>query len=118
MSTEILLLKQLSFTDLVSLRDNFKLQLSECLDTNGLPKIDGESVDKSIYLKEEIDLVEGDYFKMEYLPSGENMTIKFITYGKKNIHKDQGDQVINYDPEFDKITVRDQDYINKMVERF
>lgn len=55
-----------------------------------------------IYLKEEIDLVEGDYFKMEYLPSGENMTIKFITYGKKNIHKDQGDQIINYDPEVDK----------------
>ena len=48
-----------------------------------------------IYLKEEIDLVEGDYFKMEYLPSGENMTIKFITYCKKNIHKDQGDQIIN-----------------------
>lgn len=54
MSTENILLKQLTFTDLTSIRDNFKLQLSECLDIHGIPKIDGESVDKSIFLKEEI----------------------------------------------------------------
>lgn len=44
-----------------------------------------------IYLKNEEDVIEGDEYKMEYVPSGESLMIKFITY-----------QIINFDPEIDK----------------
>lgn len=45
-----------------------------------------------VYLKEEIfDIKEGDDFKIEYTPSGENLTVKFIAYGKKNSIKDADD---------------------------
>jgi len=55
-----------------------------------------------IYLKNEEDVIEGDEYKMEYVPSGESLMIKFITYGKKNLNKDHQDQIINFDPEIDK----------------
>ncbi len=55
-----------------------------------------------IYLKEKIDVIEGDEFIMKYLPSGENLTVKFICYGKKNILKDHDDEIVNYDPEDDE----------------
>ncbi len=55
-----------------------------------------------IYLKESTDVKEGDEYKLEYLPSGENLMTKFVTYGKKNLNKDHQDEIINFDPEVDE----------------
>lgn len=55
-----------------------------------------------IYLKEEVDVLEGDEYKMEYIPSGENLTTKFVSFGKKNLNRDHQDQIINFDPEVDR----------------
>jgi len=55
-----------------------------------------------IYLKEEMDVTEGDIYQMEYIPSGELLTTKFVSHGKKNLNKDHEDQIINFDPDVDK----------------
>lgn len=55
-----------------------------------------------IYLKESTDVKEGDEYKLEYLPSGENLMTKFVTFGKKNLNKDYQDEIINFDPEVDE----------------
>jgi hypothetical protein len=55
-----------------------------------------------VYLKEEVDVIEGDEYKMEYIPSGENLMTKFVSFGKKNLNKNHQDQIINFDPEVDK----------------
>ncbi len=55
-----------------------------------------------LYLKEEVDIIDGDDYIMEYSPSGENIIAKFISYGKKNLHRDELDQIVNFDPEVDK----------------
>ena len=55
-----------------------------------------------IYLKEESEVIEGDNYKMEYLPSGETLNTKFVSYGKRNLNKNHEDQIINFDPEIDK----------------
>lgn len=54
MSIQTLLLTNLTFADLVALRENFKQQIKECEDTQGIPKIDSDSISKTAELKEEI----------------------------------------------------------------
>ncbi len=55
-----------------------------------------------IFLKEEMEVVEGDNYKMEYIPSGEFLITKFVAHGKKNLNKDHEDQITNFDPDVDK----------------
>jgi hypothetical protein len=56
-----------------------------------------------LFLKEELlDLQVGDDFEICYTKSGENLTTKFIAFGKKNLNRDLDSQIVNYDPEDDK----------------
>ena len=56
-----------------------------------------------IFLKEEVtDLQVGDNFIMKYIPMNEELTTKFIAFGKKNLNRDLDNVIINFDPEEDK----------------
>lgn len=56
-----------------------------------------------LYLNEETpDIQIGDDILIEWLPSGERLSTKFICYGKQGLEKDHNDEVINYNPEDDK----------------
>lgn len=53
-----------------------------------------------LYLKEEIsDLESGDLFTIEY--DNESLDAQFIVFGRKNLLKDNDDNIINYDNEDD-----------------
>lgn len=68
-----------------------------------------------IYSKEEVDIVEDDNLEIEYLPSGEKIDAKFVSFGKKNLNRDHDGQIINFDPEIEKKTLClmvDEDEIN------
>lgn len=56
-----------------------------------------------LYIKDEQPNIEiGDDINIEYSPSGEKLTTKFICYGKKGSDKDQGDEMTHYNTEDDK----------------
>ncbi len=68
-----------------------------------------------LYLKEEVNIKDGDEIEMKYLPSEEVIIAKFISYGKKGLHKDQDNQIVNFDLEDDKKLIClmvDEDEIN------
>lgn len=51
-----------------------------------------------MYLNNEIELTPNTDLSIEYLPSGEKLTTKFICYAKEGSNKDVEDQVANYNP--------------------
>lgn len=56
-----------------------------------------------LYLNEENPNVQiGDDIVIDWTPSGEKLTTKFICYGKQGLEKDHNDEVVNYNPEDDK----------------
>ena len=56
-----------------------------------------------LYIKDEQPNIEvGDDINIEYSPSGEKLTTKFICYGKQGSDKDQGDEMTQYNTEDDK----------------
>jgi len=56
-----------------------------------------------LYLSEEDPNVQiGDDITIEWIHSGEKLKTKFITYGKEGVNKDQGDEMVNFNPEDDK----------------
>jgi hypothetical protein len=56
-----------------------------------------------LYLNDENPNVQiGDDVVIEWTPSGEKLTTKFICYAKKGLEKDYQDQVTNYSSEDDK----------------
>ncbi len=56
-----------------------------------------------LYISEENNNIEiGDDISIQWVPSGEELTTKFICYGKKGLERDHNDQVINYNSEDDK----------------
>lgn len=56
-----------------------------------------------LYLKEENpDILIGDDIYIEWTPSGEKLTTKFIAWGKKGLDKDHMDEVTQYVSEDDK----------------
>ncbi len=69
-----------------------------------------------LYVKEELsDLEKGDDVTIRYVPSGEEMTVKFIYYGKSLLTKDHQDEIVNFDLDDDKkilCLMVDQDLIN------
>ena len=71
-----------------------------------------------LYLKEEVDVEPGDDIYMNYLPSGEKLSTKFICFDKTSLTKDHNDveKIINFNPEDDKkvlCLMVDQEIINK-----
>lgn len=55
-----------------------------------------------LFLNEEENILkQGDDIIIKDLVYGEELEVKFMFYGKKNLHKD-ADNIINYDPEEDK----------------
>lgn len=56
-----------------------------------------------LYLKEETPNIQiGDDVLINWTPSGEKLSTKFIAFGKKGLDKDHHDQVSNYVSEDDK----------------
>ena len=56
-----------------------------------------------VYLREENPNIEvGDYVTIKWTPSGEELKTQFITYGKDGLEKDQDEELVNYNPEYDK----------------
>ena len=56
-----------------------------------------------LYIKDEQPNIEiGDDINIEWTPSGEKLTTKFICYGKQGSDKDQGDEMTQYNTEDDK----------------
>lgn len=84
------------------------------LDTNGITDEVQNPISKTIeeqkiyfwirlYLKDELlDLNPGDDIIIKWTPSGEELTTKFICFGKEGLQRDQDDQVVNWNPEDDK----------------
>lgn len=84
------------------------------LDTNGITDDIQNPISKTIeeqkiyfwirlYLKDELsDLNPGDDITIKWIPSGEELTTKFICFGKEGLQRDQDDQVVNWNPEDDK----------------
>lgn len=84
------------------------------LDTNGITDDIQNPISKTIeeqkiyfwirlYLKDELsDLSPGDDIIIKWTPSGEELTTKFICFGKEGLQRDQDDQVVNWNPEDDK----------------
>lgn len=69
-----------------------------------------------VFLKEEVDMKEGDEIFMTYTPSGEKLSTIFVCYGKTDLGKDHQDEMINYNPEDDKkvlCLMVNQEHINK-----
>jgi hypothetical protein len=56
-----------------------------------------------VYLKDvDPNLSIGDLITLKYTPSGEELKIQFICYGKKGLERDHAGEVTNYDQEDDK----------------
>ena len=56
-----------------------------------------------LYIKDEQPNIEiGDDINIEWTPSGEKLTTKFICYGKQGSDKDLGDEMTQYNTEDDK----------------
>lgn len=56
-----------------------------------------------LYLSEECDnITVGDDVIIEWKPSGEQLTTKFVCFGKSGLERDHLGQVTNYNPEDDK----------------
>lgn len=55
-----------------------------------------------VYLNQEIDLTPDSEVKIKYLPGKEELITKFICYAKKNLNRDNQDEVVEYDSEDDK----------------
>ncbi len=56
-----------------------------------------------LYIKEENPNIQiGDDVQINWTPSGEKLSTKFICYGKKGLDKDYGGEVTNYVSEDDK----------------
>lgn len=75
-----------------------------------------------VFIKEELSNLElGDNFSMKYLPMNEEITTKFITFGKKNLNRDLDNVIVNFDPEDDKkclILMVDEDDIKSDKTKF
>lgn len=64
--------------------------------------------------EEDSTLKQGDEIIIKDLIYGEELEVKYMFYGKKNLHKD-ADNIINYDPEEDKkclVLMIDTDSVN------
>lgn len=71
-----------------------------------------------LYLKNESNVETGDDIVINYTPSGEKLSTKFICYDKTSLTKDHDDleKIVNFNPEDDKkilCLMVDQDRINK-----
>ena len=56
-----------------------------------------------LYLKDEDPNIQvGDDIVIEYTPSGEELTTKFICYDKQGLSTDHQDEITNYNPEDNK----------------
>jgi hypothetical protein len=70
-----------------------------------------------LYLSEEDNIsTPDDAVVIKYVNSGEELETKFICYAKKNLEKDNKDQIVNYTTEEDKrvlCLMIDSDRINK-----
>lgn len=56
-----------------------------------------------LYINDELnDILEGDDIVIKWTPSGEELTTKFICFGKSGLERDHDDQVTNWNPEDDK----------------
>lgn len=56
-----------------------------------------------LYLKEEDSNLEiGDDISIKWTPSGEELKIKFICFGKTGLQKDYDEEIVNYNSEDDK----------------
>ncbi len=56
-----------------------------------------------LYIKEPNENIQiGDDISITWKPSGEKLTTKFFTYGKKGSDKEHNDDIVNYNPEEDK----------------
>lgn len=56
-----------------------------------------------LYLKDEDPNIQiGDDITIEYTPSGEKISTKFICYDKKGLSVDHQDEITNYNPEDNK----------------
>jgi hypothetical protein len=56
-----------------------------------------------LYLSEENPNIQiGDDVVIEWTPSGEKLSTKFVAYGKSGLERDHQDEVVNYNPEDDK----------------
>jgi hypothetical protein len=67
---------------------------------------------------EDTSLTQGDDITIKDLVYDEELEVKYMFYGKKNLHKD-ADNIINYDPEEDKkclVLMIDTDKVNQNSE--
>lgn len=56
-----------------------------------------------LYLKNEDPNVKiGDDVTINWIPSGEKLTTKFVVYGKEGLERDHIGEVVNFNPEDDK----------------
>lgn len=56
-----------------------------------------------LYLKnEDVICKPEDIITIKHTPTNEELEVKFICYSKKNIHKDQNQELVNYDTEDDR----------------
>jgi len=56
-----------------------------------------------LYINDELnDILQGDDITIKWTPSGEELTTKFICFGKNGLERDHDDQVTNWNPEDDK----------------
>lgn len=53
-----------------------------------------------VYLKEELEIHLDDEIKIKYLPTNEELVVKFICYNKKGLHKND-DDLVQYSNEDD-----------------
>ncbi len=55
-----------------------------------------------VYLKSELDINPNDSVSLEYAPTSEKISTRFVCYGKTGADKDGGEFISSYNPEDDK----------------
>jgi hypothetical protein len=101
----------------IQTRSDYREQLIESiknLDIDGVSDEVGDPISNIIeeqkvyfwirlYINDELnDILQGDDITIKWTPSGEELTTKFICFGKNGLERDHDDQVTNWNPEDDK----------------
>jgi hypothetical protein len=101
----------------IQTRSDYREQLIESiknLDIDGVSDEVGDPISNIIeeqkvyfwirlYINDELnDILQGDDIVIKWTPSGEELTTKFICFGKNGLERDHDDQVTNWNPEDDK----------------
>lgn len=67
-----------------------------------------------VYLKEELDINNDEMLKIKYLPTNEELSIKFICYNKKGLDKNADVDLVNYTNEDDRKVLCLQSDLNRI----